>query len=102
VTLAVEGPYSPNPGALRLSWDFGDGTTTVGTQVTHSWASAGNYTVTLTLLDSAGKSTSVQEMVAVGQDLPEFHNRFDDFPPSNGFEPPNPSLQVPTPGPGQP
>ncbi|HEU5368204.1 MAG TPA: hypothetical protein VFU69_07055, partial [Ktedonobacterales bacterium] len=68
----------------------------------HSWASAGAYTLKLTIRDSAGNSVVIVKTVEVGRSLPEFHNRFDDFPPSNGFEPPNPGLTVPTPGPGNP
>jgi chitodextrinase len=102
LTLSAAGAYAPAGGTLSYRWDFGDGTTASGQQVTHAWASAGSYTLKLTLQDSAGQSATIQETVAVGQDLPEFHNRFDDFPSSNGFEPPNPRLQVPTPGPGQP
>jgi hypothetical protein len=102
LTLAAAGAYAPAGGALSYRWDFGDGTMAVGKQVIHTWASAGNYTLKLTLQDGAGKTATIQETVAVGQDLPEFHNRFEDFPPSDGFEPPNPGVQVPTPGPGQP
>lgn len=102
LALSAAGAYSPAGGTFHYQWDFGDGTTGSGQQVTHTWASAGNYTLKLTLQDSAGRSTTIQETVAVGRDLPEFHNRFEDFPPSDGFEPPNPGIQIPTPGPGQP
>jgi hypothetical protein len=103
-TLALSAPGSAAPagGALSYHWDFGDGSTGDGAQVQHTWASAGSYTLKLTIQDSAGKSVVIEKTVAVGQTLPQFHNRFDDFPPSNGFEPPNPNLIVPTPGPGNP
>jgi PKD repeat protein len=39
---------------LQYSWDFGDGYTTTGTSATHNYASAGNYTITVT----ASSSTS--------------------------------------------
>jgi hypothetical protein len=102
LTLATAGAYAPAGGSLRYQWDFGDGTSDGGQSVTHTWASAGTYTVTLTLGDQTGKRTAIQETVTVGQDAPLFHNRFEDFPPSDGSEPPNPSLRIPTPGPGQP
>ena len=35
-------------------WDFGDGTTGAGKSVSHSYAVAGSYTVTLTVSDEAG------------------------------------------------
>jgi hypothetical protein len=100
--LSAPGAYAPSGGALSYRWDFGDGAAGSGPQVQHAWANAGNYTVKLTITDSAGNSTVIQKTVAVGQNLPTFHNRFDDYPPSDGFEPPNPYLTVPTPGPGTP
>ncbi len=101
LTLAAPGSLSPG-GALSYHWDFGDGATGSGQQVQHTWASAGSYVVKLTIQDSAGKSVVIQKTVMVGQNLPEFHNRFDDFPPSDGAEPSNPVVPVPTPGPGAP
>jgi peptidase M28-like protein/PKD domain-containing protein len=100
--LSAVGAYAPVGGTLHYQWDFGDGTTASGQQVSHAWANAGSYTLNLMLEDGTGKRTTIQEMVVVGQDVPAFHNRFEDFPPSNGFEPPNPTLQIPTPGPGTP
>jgi PKD repeat protein len=50
-------------------FDFGDGTT-VGPQAddtaTHTYASQGNYTVTVTVTDSAGQSSTATDDVAVG------------------------------------
>jgi chitodextrinase len=100
--LSAPGAYAPSGGMLSYRWDFGDGATSSGPQVQHAWANAGNYTVKLTISDSAGNSTVIQKTVTVGQSLPTFHNRFDDYPPSDGYEPPNPYLTVPTPGPGNP
>ena len=37
-------------------WDFGDGSTDTGANVTHSWAAPGTYTVTLTVRNGAGPS----------------------------------------------
>jgi 6-phosphogluconolactonase (cycloisomerase 2 family) len=44
----------------RYDWDYGDGTTATngGPTPTHTYATAGNYTVTLTVTDDAGCSTS--------------------------------------------
>ena len=47
-----------------LGWDFGDSTNGSGSPVTHSYASTGTYTVTLTATDSVGQTgTSSQEIV---------------------------------------
>ena len=47
-----------------LQWEFGDGTTSTGTPVTHTWADAGTYVVTLTATnDSGSDSTTVTVVV---------------------------------------
>jgi hypothetical protein len=102
LALATQGNYAPAGGALSYQWDFGDGATATGQQTRHAWASAGAYTLKLTIRDGAGKNVVIIKTVEVGQSLPEFHNRFEDYGPSNGFEPPNPGVKVPTPGPGTP
>jgi PKD repeat protein len=38
----------------RLVWNFGDGATARGTEVSHTWAQAGTYTVTLRAINAAG------------------------------------------------
>ncbi|QLH81664.1 PKD domain-containing protein [Halosimplex pelagicum] len=41
-----------------LAWDFGDGTTAEGWWASHSYDSAGTYTVELTATDNAGQTTT--------------------------------------------
>ena len=41
----------PNGDTLTYFWNFGDGTTATGGTVNHTYASSGNYTLTLTLSD---------------------------------------------------
>lgn len=45
---------------LRYFWDFGDGKTAQGVQVTHTYQKSGRYTVTLTVDDGRRQSNSVQ------------------------------------------
>jgi PKD repeat protein len=52
---------------VRYIWDFGDGTTGGGIDVTHSYSSAGNYTVTLTVTDDGSLSDSATQTVRVDE-----------------------------------
>lgn len=60
-TVALGATASDADGdAVKLNWDFGDGTTAVGgTNVTHTYAKGGFYTVTVTADDGKGSSCSV-------------------------------------------
>ena len=50
--------------ASRL-WDFGDGATAGDVVVAHSYAAAGTYKVTLTVIDTAGQSATATQTVTV-------------------------------------
>jgi len=58
-TLSFSGADSTDPDGRVVSyaWDFGDGTTGGGRDVTHSYKAAGTYKVTLTVTDD-GKGTA--------------------------------------------
>ncbi|MBI4598061.1 MAG: PKD domain-containing protein [Candidatus Omnitrophica bacterium] len=60
-TFEFDGSRSSDPDGNRLTytWDFGDGTTTEGVRVPHTFAKAGDYRVTLTVDD--GTSTTCCE-----------------------------------------
>ncbi|MDO8446572.1 MAG: DUF1566 domain-containing protein [Deltaproteobacteria bacterium] len=47
-------------------WDFGDGQTGVGSTVSHTYASAGTYTVTLQITDDKAASANSSASVSVG------------------------------------
>ncbi len=49
------------------SWNFGDGGTSSVQNPSHTYAAAGTYTVTLTVGDSAGKTSSASKAVTVSQ-----------------------------------
>lgn len=44
---------------IAYRWDFGDGTTGSGEQITHVFTEPGQYEVTLTIEDDSGSSTSI-------------------------------------------
>lgn len=50
---------------VSYTWSFGDGGTASGQSVTHPFAAPGTYTVTLTVVDSAGKSSTFSNTVTV-------------------------------------
>jgi PKD repeat protein len=56
------------------SWDFGDGTPAAsGAMASHIYAAAGTYTVTLTVLDQSGSSSSTgQQITVVGVPVAKF------------------------------
>jgi chitodextrinase len=51
-------------------WDFGDGTTAAGPVVSHTYAQAGNYTVTLVVSDGRLNSVPASVVVAVFEQAP--------------------------------
>jgi PKD repeat protein len=47
------------------AWDFGDGMTGVGVNVTHSYSAAGSYQVILTVTDNAGLTASAPHTIQI-------------------------------------
>jgi len=54
VTFDASQSYDPDGTIVTYEWDFGDGETSFGKIVTHSYASPGTYTVSLTVTDNDG------------------------------------------------
>lgn len=66
VTLDGSGSSDPDEGdALTGSWDLGDGNVAEGLVVTHTYASSGMFTATLTVTDQGGLSDSDEAVVTV-------------------------------------
>jgi len=55
----------PDGDTLTFDWDFGDDEMDTGEQVVHTYASTGNFTVTLTVSDTAGHQLSVNRTITI-------------------------------------
>jgi len=58
VDTMFDGSGSSGSGALKYSWDFGDGTTAMGAKANHTYVKPGNYKVVLTVDDGKGTPCS--------------------------------------------
>lgn len=57
-------------GITKLTWQFGDGASADGADVTHAYGAAGPRTVTVTATDAAGESASVTREITVAEPPP--------------------------------
>ncbi|MEJ2044653.1 MAG: glycosyl hydrolase family 8 [Reinekea sp.] len=66
VTLNGNQSSDADGNLVAYQWNFGDGSTANGNQVSHTYASSGNYTVTLTVIDDTGDNNASTLVVNVG------------------------------------
>jgi hypothetical protein len=59
-------------GGNNWHWEFGDGSTTNGYDVSHLYTTPGNYTVTLTTSNTAGCTSTASKMIYVKSAQPVF------------------------------
>ncbi|WP_299311688.1 lytic polysaccharide monooxygenase [uncultured Aquimarina sp.] len=60
VSFSAADSYDPNGDPLTYSWDFGDGTTAEGVEVSHTYSNLESATVTLTVSDGQFSSGTVE------------------------------------------
>jgi PKD repeat protein len=65
--------FTASNSSVSASWDFGNGATGEGTNVSASYPFAGTYTVTLTVQNSGGSASSTQD-ITIAQDDPNLIN----------------------------
>ncbi len=67
LAIAVNGSASTDPDGTIVSyaWDFGDGDLGTGAAATHTYATAGTYTVGLTVTDDDGATGTITQQVIV-------------------------------------
>ena len=70
LTFNGSGSFDQSGTIVSYAWRFGDGGTASGVAVTHAYATAGTYTVTLTVTDSRGSSASDTAVVRVANRTP--------------------------------
>lgn len=56
---------APNSSIVSYAWDFGDGTADSGVNPCHLFETAGDFTVTLTVTNEKGKTTTISRVVTV-------------------------------------
>ena len=65
---------NPNDEVISYRWTFGDGTSGLGREVTHTYSQAGNYQVCLTIVTRLGCETRICKTVRVpGNNEPALH-----------------------------
>lgn len=63
--------YAPDGKSIvSYDWNFGDGESATGVNVTHTYAANGTYTITLNVTDSEGLSNTTSETITVTKEVP--------------------------------
>ncbi len=68
--LPITGSATGGTSPYSFAWAFGDGTTGVGSSVTHAYGDNGTFTVTLTVTDAAGRTASSTATATVSNVAP--------------------------------
>lgn len=68
---AVVNFINQTPGGGTVVWDFGDGTSSTQNNPTHTYTTAGSYTVSLTVTNAAGCSQTITQTDTIRIELPQ-------------------------------
>ncbi len=67
VTFSASSSYDPDGVIVKYSWEFGDTLTGMGKIVTHQYVTSGDKTVTLTVTDDDGDTSSTSSIINVSE-----------------------------------
>ncbi|WP_217251189.1 PQQ-dependent sugar dehydrogenase [Streptomyces sp. AC602_WCS936] len=70
VAFSSAGSSDADGDALTHTWDFGDGATSTAANPTHTYTANGQYTATLKVTDTTGKSATASVHITVGNTAP--------------------------------
>jgi PKD repeat protein len=70
ITFNASNSTDPDGTIENYEWDFGDGEKAEGEIATHSYSSAKNYTVKLTVTDNEGATNSTAEIINIEIEIP--------------------------------
>ena len=70
IAMSAAASVDPNGTVVSYAWDFGDGTTSAGPSVIHTYAQDGVYTVTVTVTDNDGLTDNIQAIASVANVAP--------------------------------
>jgi hypothetical protein len=98
VALDASASYDPanSTAALNYHWNFGDGTQADGATTQHTWASAGIFSLNLTVSDANGTRT-ISKIVNVTTTPPVIVDPYAAYPAQDGVPPANPAMTLPKP-----
>jgi hypothetical protein len=65
VTVDASSSYDPDGSISRYQVNYGDGYSTTGAVTSHSYSNQGDYTITVTVTDNEGKTTSASKSIRV-------------------------------------
>ncbi|WP_344322152.1 PQQ-dependent sugar dehydrogenase [Streptomyces macrosporus] len=70
VSFSSAGSSDPDGDAISHAWTFGDGTTSTAANPSHTYTANGQYTATLKVTDTAGRSATASVQITVGNTAP--------------------------------
>ncbi|TXS32912.1 carbohydrate-binding protein [Streptomyces sp. adm13(2018)] len=70
VSFSSAGTSDPDGNALSYAWTFGDGATSAAADPSHTYTANGQYTATLKVTDTTGRSATASVLITVGNTAP--------------------------------